>query len=81
MEYTDDFLRKILQRTKTVAVVGVSANQIRPSFYVARYLGDGILVPPLGDGTTSNGDRSGPMSEVRTPHPRRPCPSRPLPLP
>ena len=51
MEYTDDFLRKILQRTKTVAVVGVSANQIRPSYYVARYLGlKGMRVIPINPG-------------------------------
>lgn len=38
MSYSDDFLRGILKRTKTIAIVGVSANQVRPSFYVARYL-------------------------------------------
>ncbi|WP_370230749.1 CoA-binding protein [Cognatishimia sp.] len=37
--YDDAFLKKILQRTKTVAVVGVSMNTVRPSYYVARYLG------------------------------------------
>ena len=37
-EYSDAFLKEILQRTKTVAVVGVSANPVRPSYYVARYL-------------------------------------------
>ena len=36
--YTDAFLRKILTRTKRIAVVGVSMNEVRPSFYVARYL-------------------------------------------
>ncbi len=38
MTYSDDHLRQILRRTKTVAVVGVSANPVRPSYYVARYL-------------------------------------------
>ena len=38
MAYSDDHLRMILKRTKTIAIVGVSANQIRPSYYVARYL-------------------------------------------
>ena len=37
-DYTDDFLRGILNSTKVVAVVGVSANPVRPSYYVARYL-------------------------------------------
>ncbi|MBB5515901.1 hypothetical protein FHS89_001921 [Rubricella aquisinus] len=36
--YTDDHLRKILRRTKTVACVGVSLNEVRPSYFVARYL-------------------------------------------
>ena len=38
MTYSDDHLRNILTRTKVVAVVGVSVNQVRPSYYVARYL-------------------------------------------
>jgi hypothetical protein len=51
MEYPDDHLRKILERTKTVAVVGVSANSVRPSFYVARYLGlKGYRVIPVNPG-------------------------------
>lgn len=36
--YSYSFLKGILQRTKCIAVVGVSANPIRPSYYVARYL-------------------------------------------
>ena len=36
--YSDQFLRDVLNRTKTVAVVGVSMNPVRPSYYVARYL-------------------------------------------
>ena len=38
MSYSDAYLRKILTRTKTIAVVGVSMNPVRPSYYVARYL-------------------------------------------
>lgn len=34
----DAELRAIFARTRTIAVVGVSKNEIRPSFYVARYL-------------------------------------------
>jgi predicted CoA-binding protein len=37
--YTDSHLRDILTRTRRVAVVGVSMNPVRPSYYVARYLG------------------------------------------
>ncbi len=38
MEYSDQLLKDVLTRTKTVAVVGVSMNPVRPSYYVARYL-------------------------------------------
>jgi len=37
-KYSDQHLKDILRRTKTVAVVGVSLNPVRPSYYVARYL-------------------------------------------
>lgn len=37
-DYTDSHLREILTRTRRVAVVGVSMNPVRPSYYVARYL-------------------------------------------
>ena len=51
MYYSDDHLRKILNHTKTVAVVGVSANQIRPSYFVARYLNlKGYRVIPINPG-------------------------------
>ncbi|CUH53305.1 CoA-binding protein [Shimia marina] len=51
MNYSDDHLRKILQRTKTVAVVGVSMNTVRPSYYVARYLAlKGYRVIPVNPG-------------------------------
>ncbi len=36
--YSHNHLRTILERTKTIAAVGVSLNDVRPSFYVARYL-------------------------------------------
>ena len=38
MRYSDAFLKEILRRTRVVAVVGVSLNPVRPSYYVARYL-------------------------------------------
>ncbi|MBO9411256.1 MULTISPECIES: CoA-binding protein [unclassified Ruegeria] len=50
-EYTDAFLSNILKRTKTVAVVGVSMNPVRPSYYVARYLSlKGYTVIPVNPG-------------------------------
>ena len=36
--YDDKTLEDILTSTRVIAVVGVSLNQIRPSYYVARYL-------------------------------------------
>ena len=51
MGYSDDQLRDILRRVKTIAVVGVSANPVRPSYYVARYLGlKGYRVIPVTPG-------------------------------
>nr|WP_170538155.1 CoA-binding protein [Ruegeria arenilitoris] len=49
--YSDDFLRSVLKRTKVVAVVGVSMNPVRPSYYVARYLSlKGYRVIPVNPG-------------------------------
>ena len=39
MQYSDQLLKSVLTRTKKIAVVGVSLNPVRPSYYVARYLG------------------------------------------
>ncbi|GGG64393.1 CoA-binding protein [Salipiger pallidus] len=38
MSYSDAYLKDILNRTKVIAVIGVSLNPVRPSYYVARYL-------------------------------------------
>jgi len=49
--YSDAHLRDILARTRRVAVVGVSMNPVRPSYYVARYLGlRGYEVIPVNPG-------------------------------
>ncbi len=46
--HDDAQLRAIFAAVKTVAVVGVSRNEIRPSFYVARYLNlKGFRVIPV----------------------------------
>ncbi|MEL7212376.1 MAG: CoA-binding protein [Pseudomonadota bacterium] len=51
MSYSDAHLRDVLQSTKTVAVVGVSMNPVRPSYYVARYLSlKGYQVIPVNPG-------------------------------
>ena len=47
----DVTLRPILKGIRTVAVVGLSANPIRPSYFVARYLGlRGMRVIPVNPG-------------------------------
>ncbi|MCH2095164.1 MAG: CoA-binding protein [Rhodobacteraceae bacterium] len=49
--YSDSVLTSILKRTKTIAVVGVSMNPVRPSYYVARYLSlKGYKVIPVNPG-------------------------------
>lgn len=51
MTYSDKFLKDILTRTKVIAVVGVSPNPVRPSYYVARYLRlKGFTVVPVNPG-------------------------------
>ena len=49
--YSDDFLKVVLRRTKAIAVVGVSADPVRPSYFVARYLSlKGFEVHPVNPG-------------------------------
>ncbi|SLN51759.1 hypothetical protein ROJ8625_02588 [Roseivivax jejudonensis] len=38
MSYSDAYLKSLLTRAKTIAVVGASPNPVRPSNYVGRYL-------------------------------------------
>lgn len=78
ISYSDDLLRRILRETKSIAVVGVSLNPVRPSYYVARYLDlkgfDVIPVNPMhaGDqifgktvvGSLSEIDRSVDMVDI-----------------
>lgn len=46
--YSDTLLKNVLERTRVIAVVGVSMNPVRPSYYVARYLGlKGYTVIPV----------------------------------
>ena len=47
----DTALRQLLTSVKTIAVVGVSANPVRPSYFVARYLQlRGYRVIPVNPG-------------------------------
>ena len=36
--YTDEFLTDVLDRTRVIAVVGVSLDEKKPSFYVSEFL-------------------------------------------
>src|SRR5499427_3430468 len=46
--YDDTYLRRILRETKTIAMVGLSANWNRPSYFAAKYLLDrGYKVMPV----------------------------------
>ncbi|MCB2130512.1 MAG: CoA-binding protein [Rhodobacteraceae bacterium] len=50
-DYDDTFLRDILTSTRAIAIVGVSANPVRPSYFVARYLGlKGFRITPVNPG-------------------------------
>lgn len=50
-EYSDEYLKNILRRTRTIACVGVSMNPARPSYFVARYLSlKGYRVIPVNPG-------------------------------
>ena len=70
MGYSDEFLKCILTRTRRIAVVGVSTNSIRPSYYVARYLGlkgfDVFPVNPMSAGETLFGKTVyGSLSDIK----------------
>lgn len=50
-DYDNDYIAGILNSVKTVAVVGASANDVRPSFFVTKYLVDkGFKVFPVNPG-------------------------------
>ncbi|SEB34442.1 hypothetical protein SAMN05216452_0060 [Nitratireductor aquibiodomus] len=50
-KYDDAYISSILNTVKTVAIVGASANEVRPSFFVTKYLIDkGYTVFPVNPG-------------------------------
>ncbi len=49
--YSDDEIRAILDEVKTIAMVGASANNVRPSYFVLKYLlAKGYRVLPVNPG-------------------------------
>lgn len=49
--YEDAYIRTILDEVKSIAIVGASANQVRPSFFVLKYmLAKGYDVIPVNPG-------------------------------
>lgn len=49
--YDDSYISGILQSVKTIAVVGASANDVRPSYFVMKYLIDkGYRIIPVNPG-------------------------------
>jgi hypothetical protein len=71
-QYSDSLLRDVLARTKVVAVVGVSSNPVRPSYFVARYLSlkgfRVIPVNPINAGENLFGETVvGSLSEISAP--------------
>ena len=49
--YDDAYIREILSTVRTIAIVGASANETRPSFFVTKYLiGKGYEVYPINPG-------------------------------
>ena len=37
-DYTHKMLREVLTRIRTIAAVGISLNDVRPSYFVGRYM-------------------------------------------
>jgi predicted CoA-binding protein len=49
--YPDELIRSILREVGTIAMVGASANQVRPSYFVLKYLiAKGYQVHPINPG-------------------------------
>jgi predicted CoA-binding protein len=49
--YDDDYIAGILRTSKTVAMIGASANTNRPSYFAMKYmLGKGYVVHPVNPG-------------------------------
>lgn len=51
LEYPDDLIKSILRSVKTVAMVGASGNEMRPSYFAMKYLlAKGYVIHPINPG-------------------------------
>jgi uncharacterized protein len=49
--YPDDLIKSVLRSVKVFAMVGASANEMRPSYFALKYLSDkGYLIHPINPG-------------------------------
>ena len=72
--YSDEALRSILRRCRTIAMIGASPNWVRPSYFAMKYLqGKGyrvIPVNPVAAGQTVLGETVlGSLDELQAPVP------------
>ena len=72
--YSDEALRSILRRCRTIAMIGASPNWVRPSYFAMKYLqGKGyrvIPVNPVAAGDTVLGETVlGSLDELEAPVP------------
>jgi len=50
-EYSDELIKEVLGSVQTIAVVGISANEARPSYFVTKYMqGKGYRCVPVNPG-------------------------------
>jgi len=49
--YSDDLIKSVLRSTKVIAMVGASANDMRPSYFAMKYLlAKGYIIHPINPG-------------------------------
>jgi len=57
LSYSDDFVRDVLNRTRTIAVVGASNTWNRPSYFAMSYLQDkGYKIIPINPKVAASGE-------------------------
>ncbi len=51
LQYPDDLIKSILRTVKTIAMVGASGNEMRPSYFAMKYLlAKGYVIHPINPG-------------------------------